>query len=84
MTIACAVAAAGGPDECWSTGSEKQLIALVADAAGNPSLARRIWVLLTEATPGGWVPMGVEMGVRASYESPSGSPGGAVSCVEWW
>ena len=23
-------------------------------AAGDPSLARRTWVLLTEAAPGGW------------------------------
>jgi hypothetical protein len=28
--------------------------ALVATAAGDPSLAGRTWVLLTEAVPGGW------------------------------
>jgi phenylpyruvate tautomerase PptA (4-oxalocrotonate tautomerase family) len=27
---------------------------LVAAAAGDPSLAERTWVLLTEAVPGGW------------------------------
>ena len=32
----------------------EQLTALVVDAAGDPSLARRTWVLLTEAVPGGW------------------------------
>ena len=28
--------------------------AIVAEAAGDPSLAGRTWVLLTEAVPGGW------------------------------
>ena len=32
----------------------EQLTALVANAAGDPQLARRTWVLLTEAAPGGW------------------------------
>jgi phenylpyruvate tautomerase PptA (4-oxalocrotonate tautomerase family) len=31
-----------------------QLTALVAEAAGDPSLKERTWVLLTEAAPGGW------------------------------
>jgi phenylpyruvate tautomerase PptA (4-oxalocrotonate tautomerase family) len=31
-----------------------RLIALVAEAAGDPSLADRTWVLLTEAPDGGW------------------------------
>ena len=31
-----------------------RLTALVADAAGDPSLAERTWVLLTEAPDGGW------------------------------
>ena len=31
-----------------------KLTELVAQAAGDPSLARRTWVLLTEAAPGGW------------------------------
>ena len=39
---------------------EKQLAvverftAMIADAAGDPSLAERTWVLLTEAVDGGW------------------------------
>ena len=32
----------------------EQLTALVVEAAGDSSLSRRTWVLLTEATPGGW------------------------------
>ncbi|HEV3168832.1 MAG TPA: tautomerase family protein [Actinocrinis sp.] len=32
----------------------RQLTDLVARAAGNPSLAERTWVLLTEAPDGGW------------------------------
>ncbi|MGA7204990.1 MAG: hypothetical protein WBX27_10210 [Specibacter sp.] len=31
-----------------------QFTALVAEAAGDPTLAARTWVLLTEAVPGGW------------------------------
>lgn len=31
-----------------------QFTRMVADAAGNPDLANRVWVLLTEAVPGGW------------------------------
>jgi phenylpyruvate tautomerase PptA (4-oxalocrotonate tautomerase family) len=31
-----------------------RLTALVADAAGDPSVAERTWVLLTEAPDGGW------------------------------
>lgn len=27
---------------------------MIADAAGDPAVADRTWVLLTEATPGGW------------------------------
>ena len=32
----------------------RQLTDLVAEAAGDPSLAQRTWVLLTEAPEGGW------------------------------
>ena len=32
----------------------ERLTALVADAAGDPGVADRTWVLLTEAAPGGW------------------------------
>jgi phenylpyruvate tautomerase PptA (4-oxalocrotonate tautomerase family) len=31
-----------------------RLTALVAEAAGDPTIADRTWVLLTEAAPGGW------------------------------
>ncbi|MFK4790045.1 4-oxalocrotonate tautomerase family protein [Microbacterium sp. ZW T5_56] len=31
-----------------------QLTAAVADAAGDPTLAERTWVMLTEAAEGGW------------------------------
>jgi phenylpyruvate tautomerase PptA (4-oxalocrotonate tautomerase family) len=31
-----------------------QFTAIVAEAAGDASLAERTWVLLTEAVPGGW------------------------------
>jgi phenylpyruvate tautomerase PptA (4-oxalocrotonate tautomerase family) len=31
-----------------------QFTELIAQAAGDDSLAQRTWVLLTEATPGGW------------------------------
>ncbi len=32
----------------------ERLTTIVADAAGDPTLTERTWVLLTEATPGGW------------------------------
>jgi len=32
----------------------RQLTELVAEAAGDPSLTERTWVLLTEASDGGW------------------------------
>jgi phenylpyruvate tautomerase PptA (4-oxalocrotonate tautomerase family) len=32
----------------------EQLTGIVAKAAGDPTLADRTWVLLTEAVPGGW------------------------------
>ena len=32
----------------------RRLTEIVADAAGDPGLAQRTWVLLTEAVPGGW------------------------------
>jgi phenylpyruvate tautomerase PptA (4-oxalocrotonate tautomerase family) len=31
-----------------------QITQLVADAAGDPTLSERTWVLLTQAVPGGW------------------------------
>ena len=35
-------------------GVVKDMTALIADAAGDPSLAERTWVTLSEAVPGGW------------------------------
>ncbi|MDB5576579.1 MAG: hypothetical protein JWR80_1755 [Bradyrhizobium sp.] len=32
----------------------ERLTELVVSSAGDPGLAKRTWVLLTEATPGGW------------------------------
>ena len=32
----------------------ERLTAIAADAAGDPALADRTWVLLTEAPDGGW------------------------------
>jgi phenylpyruvate tautomerase PptA (4-oxalocrotonate tautomerase family) len=35
-------------------GVVKDITALIADAAGDPTLAERTWVALGEAVPGGW------------------------------
>ena len=45
---------AGALDRSKQLAVVEQLTAVVVDAAGDPSLARRTWVLLTEAVPGGW------------------------------
>jgi phenylpyruvate tautomerase PptA (4-oxalocrotonate tautomerase family) len=45
---------AGALDRDKQLAVVEQLTALIAAAAGDPSLARRTWVLLTEAIPGGW------------------------------
>ncbi len=45
---------AGALDRDKQIAVVEQLTALVASAAGDPSLGRRTWVLLTEAVPGGW------------------------------
>ncbi len=45
---------AGALDRDQQLAVVEQLTVLVADAAGDPTLARRTWVLLTEAAPGGW------------------------------
>jgi phenylpyruvate tautomerase PptA (4-oxalocrotonate tautomerase family) len=45
---------AGALDRDKQLAVVKELTALVVEAAGDPSLARRTWVLLTEAAPGGW------------------------------
>jgi phenylpyruvate tautomerase PptA (4-oxalocrotonate tautomerase family) len=45
---------AGALDRDKQIAVVEQLTALVADAAGDPTLRERTWVLLTEAVPGGW------------------------------
>lgn len=45
---------AGGLDRDKQIAVVDQLTALVASAAGDPELAQRTWVLLTEAPEGGW------------------------------
>jgi phenylpyruvate tautomerase PptA (4-oxalocrotonate tautomerase family) len=44
----------GALDRAKQIAVVSRLTALVADAAGDPSLADRTWVLLTEAPDGGW------------------------------
>ncbi|MGX9889674.1 tautomerase family protein [Streptomyces sp. NPDC002276] len=45
---------AGALDREQQLGLVKDFTALVAEAAGDPSLEERTWVSLTEAVPGGW------------------------------
>ena len=45
---------AGALDRDKQLGVVEQLTALVAEAAGDPALVGRTWVLLTEAPDGGW------------------------------
>ncbi len=45
---------AGALDRAKQLAVVSRLSALVAEAAGDPSLAERTWVLLTEAPDGGW------------------------------
>ena len=45
---------AGALDRDKQLAVVSQFTAIVADAAGDPALAERTWVLLTEAVPGGW------------------------------
>ncbi len=45
---------AGALDRDKQLAVVQRLTALVAEAAGDESLADRTWVLLTEAAPGGW------------------------------
>jgi phenylpyruvate tautomerase PptA (4-oxalocrotonate tautomerase family) len=44
----------GALDRAKQLAVVQQFTAIVADAAGRPDLKERIWVLLTEATDGGW------------------------------
>jgi phenylpyruvate tautomerase PptA (4-oxalocrotonate tautomerase family) len=45
---------AGALDRDKQLAVVEQFTAIIAEAAGDPSLAARTWVLLTEAVPGGW------------------------------
>jgi phenylpyruvate tautomerase PptA (4-oxalocrotonate tautomerase family) len=45
---------AGALDREQQLGLVKEFTALVAKAAGDPTLEERTWVALTEAVPGGW------------------------------
>jgi phenylpyruvate tautomerase PptA (4-oxalocrotonate tautomerase family) len=45
---------AGVLDRDTQLGVVKELTEIVADAAGDPSLSERTWVLLTESPEGGW------------------------------
>jgi len=45
---------AGALDRGKQLAVVERLTAIVADAAGDPALAGRTWVLLTEAPDGGW------------------------------
>ena len=45
---------AGALDRDKQLAVVSQFTNMVADAAGDPALADRTWVLLTEAVPGGW------------------------------
>src|SRR3984893_17328124 len=45
---------AGALDRVKQLAVVRQFADLVADAAGDPSLSERTWVLLTEAVDGGW------------------------------
>jgi phenylpyruvate tautomerase PptA (4-oxalocrotonate tautomerase family) len=45
---------AGALDRGKQLAVVEQLTRIVAEAAGDPTLASRIWVLLTEAPDGGW------------------------------
>ena len=45
---------AGALDRAKQLAVVEQFTALIAEAAGDPSLTERTWVLLTEAVEGGW------------------------------
>jgi phenylpyruvate tautomerase PptA (4-oxalocrotonate tautomerase family) len=45
---------AGALDRDKQIAVVSQFTSMVADAAGDPALAGRTWVLLTEAVPGAW------------------------------
>ncbi len=45
---------AGALDRDKQLAVVSQLTQIIAQAAGDPTIAERVWVLLTEATEGGW------------------------------
>lgn len=45
---------AGALDRGKQLAAVERLTAVIADAAGDPTMPERTWVLLTEAIPGGW------------------------------
>ena len=45
---------AGALDRDKQLAVVERFVELIAEAAGDESLAKRTWVLLTEAAPGGW------------------------------
>jgi phenylpyruvate tautomerase PptA (4-oxalocrotonate tautomerase family) len=45
---------AGALDRDKQVAVVSQFTSMIADAAGDPAIAGRTWVLLTEAVPGGW------------------------------
>lgn len=49
---------AGALDRGKQLAAVERLTGIAADAAGDPALIRRTWVLLTEAPDGGWGPNG--------------------------
>jgi hypothetical protein len=67
---------AGALDRDKQLAVVSQFTSMVADAAGDPALAGRTWVLLTEAVPGGWGLWGHantndELVARPASRSPS-------------
>jgi phenylpyruvate tautomerase PptA (4-oxalocrotonate tautomerase family) len=72
---------AGALDRDKQLGVVERLTALVVEAAGNPGLKERTWVLLTEAPDGGWGLWGhahtnAELVQAARDQLAAGSTGG--------
>jgi phenylpyruvate tautomerase PptA (4-oxalocrotonate tautomerase family) len=44
----------GVPDRAKQLGVVKELTDIIANAAGDPTLTDRTWVLITESPEGGW------------------------------
>ena len=68
---------AGVLDREKKLGVVKEMTDIVAAAAGDPSLAQRTWVLITEAPDGGWgidghAYTGAEIGEAARRELANG------------